>query len=163
MKPTQWRDAIRDSDELDRTAKLVAFVLSTYMNGSGKAFPSKGTIAAGAGLGSGRRAVDQAIVRLEAAGYLDVQRTKGRTSWRYTATTNGATSHALRRSTSHESHSTSHESTANGARRATESGSKAKESAFQADLERDKEEELLAPEEVRALLREVNLLRDIPE
>jgi hypothetical protein len=85
MKPMVWRNAIRDSD-LDRTAKLVAYTISTYMNGAGEAFPGKGTIAVGAGLGKGRRAVDHAIDRIEAAGFLEVERSKGRRSFHYRAT-----------------------------------------------------------------------------
>jgi hypothetical protein len=48
-----WRDAVRDSD-LDRTAKLVAFMLSTWIAGRGLAYPSKATLAKGASLGEGR-------------------------------------------------------------------------------------------------------------
>ena len=65
MKPTVWRDAIRDSN-LDRTAKLVAFVISTFMDGRCLAWPSKTTIGDGAGLVL--RAVDRAVDRIEAAG-----------------------------------------------------------------------------------------------
>jgi hypothetical protein len=65
LKPMQWRNAIRDSEMLDRTAKLVCFVISTYMNGKGVAYPGKETIARGAGLGKGRRSVDGAIDRAE--------------------------------------------------------------------------------------------------
>lgn len=86
MRPIDWRNAIRDSD-LDRTAKLVCFVISTYMNGKGEAYPAKETIASGAGLGKGKRSVDQAVNRIEAAGYLGVERFKGRRSFRYLATT----------------------------------------------------------------------------
>jgi hypothetical protein len=80
-----WRDALRDSD-LDPTAKLVGFVISTWWdrNGNG-AFPSKPTITAAAGLRS-PRAVDQAVHRLEQAGFLDVSRSRGRSSNRYSAT-----------------------------------------------------------------------------
>jgi Helix-turn-helix domain len=85
-----WRDAIRDA-ELDRTAKLVAFVIGTYMNAAGKAYPSKRLIAEGCALGSGKRAVDQAVDRLEAAGYLRVRRSRGRVSFTYYA--NVPTSH----------------------------------------------------------------------
>src|SRR5436305_519399 len=88
MKPTRWRDALRDSD-LDRTAKLVGFVLSTYMSGKGKAWPAKITIARGAGLGrpeqKGNTAVDNAVDRLEAAGFLDVERRRGRGGFSYQA------------------------------------------------------------------------------
>jgi hypothetical protein len=79
-----WRNAIRDS-ELDKTAKLVAFVLSTYMDAAGRAFPSKATLSLGASLGAGKRAVDKAIVRLEEAGLLQVTRSRGRRSFRYQA------------------------------------------------------------------------------
>lgn len=79
-----WRDAVRDSD-LDRTAKLVAYTIGTYMNAAGVAYPSKALIASGATLGAGRRAVDTAIDRIEAAGLLEVRRTNGRTSFTYVA------------------------------------------------------------------------------
>jgi DNA-binding transcriptional regulator PaaX len=85
VKPTVWRDAVRDRD-LDRAAKLVAFVISTYMNGAGEAWQSKETIAKGAGLGKGRRSVDQAVDRIEAAGFLEVERSKGHRSFRDRAT-----------------------------------------------------------------------------
>ena len=90
----QWRDALRDS-ELDRTAKLVGFVLSTYMDARGAAWPAKTTLARGASLGrepapggerrKGNTAVDTAIDRLEAAGLLDVDRKRGRRGFHYTA------------------------------------------------------------------------------
>ena len=73
-----WRDAVRDSG-LDKTAKLVAHTLSTYMNGAGTAFPSKATLARGASL-KATRAVDTAIKRLEAEGFLAVDRSVGGTS-----------------------------------------------------------------------------------
>ena len=75
MKPIVWREAIADS-ELDATAKLVAHTISTYMNGAGDSFPGKDSIARRASLG--KRAVDRAIDRLDAKGYLHVQRSKGR-------------------------------------------------------------------------------------
>jgi DNA-binding transcriptional MocR family regulator len=75
VKPIVWREAIADS-ELDATAKLVAHTISTYMNGAGDSFPGKDSIAKRASLG--KRAVDRAIDRLEAKGYLQVQRSKGR-------------------------------------------------------------------------------------
>lgn len=81
----RWRDALRDSD-LDMTAKTCGYVIATYWNGRGlSAFPAKTTIAAGAGLRSVRSA-DNAVLRLERAGFLDVSRSKGRSSNRYTAT-----------------------------------------------------------------------------
>ena len=78
-----WRNFVRDSG-VDPTARLVAFVLSTYMarNGNG-AYPSRRTIAKGAGIGV--RAVDAAINRLEAAGLLAIERSKGHTSNTYAA------------------------------------------------------------------------------
>jgi hypothetical protein len=88
----EWRNALRDAEELDRTALLVGLVISTYMDGNGRAYPSKATIASGCRLGSGRRAVDGAVDRLEKAGYLSIERSKGRRSFIYTATV-PATSH----------------------------------------------------------------------
>jgi hypothetical protein len=84
VTPRQWRDAIRDSD-LDATAKLVAYTLSTYLNGRGEAWPSKETLAAGAS--KSKRAVDGAIDRIAATGFLSVSKSKGRSSNRYQATT----------------------------------------------------------------------------
>jgi len=69
-----WRDAIRDST-LDRTAKAVAWCLSTYMDRRGHARPSRTTIATGCSLSD--RAVDKALISLEEAGFLAVARTKG--------------------------------------------------------------------------------------
>jgi hypothetical protein len=81
----KWRDALRDS-ELDMTAKACGYVIATYWNGRGlSAFPAKTTIAAGAGLRS-VRAADEAVLRLERAGFIDVSRSKGRSSNRYAAT-----------------------------------------------------------------------------
>jgi hypothetical protein len=73
----EWRDSVRDADRevLDRTAKLVAFVLSTYMNGAGHAFPGKRTLAAGASLS--KRAVDTAIAKLEEEGFLTITHSRG--------------------------------------------------------------------------------------
>jgi hypothetical protein len=72
----RWRNLVRDSG-VDSTARLVAFVVSTYMHADGNgAFPSKATIARGCGLSS-TRAVDAAINRLEAAGLLTVHRSPG--------------------------------------------------------------------------------------
>lgn len=70
---TRWQHAIVDSN-LDGTAKLVALVLSRYMNLSGWANPGKARLAAGASLGQGRRAVDEAVKRLEARGFLEPRR-----------------------------------------------------------------------------------------
>jgi hypothetical protein len=76
VKPTVWRDAIRDERSLDPMATLVAHTLSTFMNGHGECWPAKETIQEGAKLSS-VRTVDRAVLRLEAAGYLTVRRTKG--------------------------------------------------------------------------------------
>jgi hypothetical protein len=79
-----WRNAVRDS-ELDRTAKIVGFVLSTYMDANGdNAFPRRQTIAAGADI-KWLPTVDAAIQRLELAELLEVSRSKGRKPNRYTA------------------------------------------------------------------------------
>jgi hypothetical protein len=91
-----WRDAVRDSD-LSPTEKLVAHTIATYMTGRGYAFPAKETIAAGASLGRGRRSVDAAVDTLEASGFLQVERSRGRRAFRYQATL-PPTSHELRRS-----------------------------------------------------------------
>ena len=80
-----WRDAVRDS-ELDRTAKLVAFVLSTYMDGDGRAYPSMATLAEGASLGLNRATTRAAVARLESARFLDLFRSRGRGSHHYAAT-----------------------------------------------------------------------------
>ena len=83
--PAVWRDTLRDS-VLDATAKLVGFVLSTYMDARGFAFPSKETLARGSSLGVGKRSVDGAVDRLEEAGFLNLERSLGRHSIRYQAT-----------------------------------------------------------------------------
>lgn len=75
-----WRDAIRESD-LGATPKLVAFVVSTFVNGRGGAYPSRATLAAGASLSV--KAVDNALRRLERDGFLEISRTRGRTSNSY--------------------------------------------------------------------------------
>lgn len=89
-----WRNVVRDSD-LDSTAKLVAFVLSTYFTADGRTghdlahpSPAKTTLARGAGLSvkyKGSRAVDHAIDRLEGAGLLEVERRRGWRGFRYCA------------------------------------------------------------------------------
>lgn len=83
MKPTVWRDAVRDSN-LDPTAKLIAYTVSTFMNGTGSCYPRKLLIAVRCGRSV--RTVDRAIRRIELAGYLVVGRSLGRTSNRYEAT-----------------------------------------------------------------------------
>ena len=118
----EWRNTVRESG-LDRTAKLVAFVLSTYMSGEGVAWPSKDTIAAGASLVP--RAVDAAIDRLEAFGLLDVERSKGRKANRYRARDAGLTVQGGRGSTPHLMQPTPHERPSNPARAAPESAESA--------------------------------------
>jgi hypothetical protein len=83
LRPSAWRDAIRDSD-LDRTAKLVAYTLSTYMNSEGECWPGKDLLARKVPLA--KRAVDGAIARIEQGGYLLVARSLGHASNRYYAT-----------------------------------------------------------------------------
>lgn len=76
-----WRWAVLGSP-IDKTAKLVALVIATYMNPAGHAFPSKRTIATEASLSE--RAVDGAVDRLYVAGLLDVERRRGQrgfTNW----------------------------------------------------------------------------------
>lgn len=97
----KWRDALRDSD-LDPVAKTVGFTISTYWNGRGlSAFPSKETIAKGAGLRS-VRAADRAVLRLERAGFLNVSRSRGRSSNTYTASTPNPTPHGETGLTPHD-------------------------------------------------------------
>jgi len=78
----EWRNAVRDSS-LDGTAKLVALILDTYMDGHGETWPSKTTIAAGASCDSST--VKRAVHRLEDAGFLLVIRSRGGRSNRYRA------------------------------------------------------------------------------
>jgi hypothetical protein len=82
-KPIVWRDAIRDDRELGRTARLVAHTLSTYMNAGGHAWPSVALLAIGSRMS--QRGVQKALRELEAAGYLDVSFSAGRSSNSYTA------------------------------------------------------------------------------
>ena len=69
-----WRNAVRDSD-LDQTAKLVAYTLSTFMNGHGVCWPARPTLAEACRCSV--LTVDRAVVRVERAGLLAVERTKG--------------------------------------------------------------------------------------
>ena len=118
--PAIFRDALRDSS-LDRTAKAVGFVISTYMDGRGVAFPSKATIAKGASLGDGRRSVDKAVNWIEEAGLLEVAHSRGRTANTYRVPGALLTAHAVRRSTAHDSSPTAHETTPTAHRGAPES------------------------------------------
>lgn len=86
--PVKWREAIRDSG-LPKTTKLVAYTLSTHLNSAGTAYPSIVTLARGSSLGrrdqKDNTAVKTAIARLEADGFLDVDRKRGQRGWFYTA------------------------------------------------------------------------------
>jgi len=77
-----WREAVRES-QLDKHTKLVAFVLSTYMNASGGAYPSKATLARGGSLSE--RGVDAAVNRLSSSGFVIVGRRRGRQGFTYDA------------------------------------------------------------------------------
>jgi DNA-binding transcriptional regulator YhcF (GntR family) len=122
-----WRDALRDSD-LPSTPKLVALVLSTYLNGRGYGFPSRRTLAQGASLGSGLRSVDRAIAELEREGFLDVERSRGRSSHRYYITL-PPTAHEMRRS----EWATAQQTTPNRASGASNRAPRAPESAESAE------------------------------
>lgn len=70
-----WWTAVRRS-ELPPTARLVALVLSTYMDPSGaRCWPAQTTVAEGAGLG--RRTVQRALGELHAGGFLEVRQYGG--------------------------------------------------------------------------------------
>lgn len=78
-----WRQALCEAD-LDATAKLVGFVIATWMRPDGTgAYPSRRSIGERASLGE--RAVDRAIKRLEDSGLVAVSHSKGRSSNTYTA------------------------------------------------------------------------------
>lgn len=71
----EWRDAVRAAP-LDRTAKLVALVLSTYFGARRlTAWPARARLARDCGLSV--RSVEQAVRRIEAAGLLKVVRSTG--------------------------------------------------------------------------------------
>lgn len=72
-----WRDALRDSG-LDRDAKSIGFVLSTFVNGNLSCYPSRRTIAAGGSVSV--RTVDRAIPKLVLTGFLKVTKSRGRHS-----------------------------------------------------------------------------------
>lgn len=78
-----WREAVQEST-LDPGAKFVALALSIYMNKKGECFPAKETLARDCSLS--KRTVDYAILRLERAGFLNVSRSRGRSSNHYRAT-----------------------------------------------------------------------------
>ena len=70
-----WRDSLRDDGELNPTTKLVGFVLSTYSNGRGHAFPGRQTLARGSSVSV--RSAERAVTRLEGAGWIAVSRSRG--------------------------------------------------------------------------------------
>jgi hypothetical protein len=131
------------------------------MNGAGTCWPSKSTLARGAG--KSKRTVDGAIERIAVAGYLLISQSRGRSSNGYTASTptvhpaagfarNGAGSDAQ---TCSDEHSTVQST-------APESALKLIESVGPSNLETDQERKARAAE-VRKKLRELDLLRSIPE
>jgi hypothetical protein len=134
-----WRDAVRDSD-LDSVAKCVAHTLATWLNGYGTAYPSRETIARGASLSV--RSVERALVRLEDAGFLEIERSRGRSSHRYTIVM-ASTASEIRRSewlTANESRRSDHANgepqssnsepqSPNGVRRSPKSAESAESSA----------------------------------
>jgi DNA-binding transcriptional MocR family regulator len=77
-----WQQGIRGA-HVDRAAKYVALILSTYMSAEGAAFPSLPTLAVDCLLS--KRSVEKAVGRLELAGWLSVTRRPGRGN-RYRAT-----------------------------------------------------------------------------
>ena len=90
MTPTVWRDAIRDAEELTGTQKLVALLMSTYMNKDGETFVGKQRLARDAGFRS-VRTVDNAVNRIEKIGFLEVIRSPGGAPNYYIARTPHAT------------------------------------------------------------------------
>lgn len=125
--PVAWRNAVRDG-ELSWRATLVALILSTYLNGQGSAFPSRRLLAQGAKLGRGLRSVDKALRELEVAGYLEIERSRGRSSHRYQVTI-PSTAHLVRRS----EFATAQDAALNRASRASNRARRAPESAESAE------------------------------
>jgi hypothetical protein len=124
-----WRDAVCESD-LGRTPKLVALVLSTFMDGRGHAYPSQDAIAARASLSD--RAVYRATLPLEASGLLVVEWSKGKSSHGYQATL-PPTANALRRSEWEAAGGNSEPHATNSERRASNSERRSPESAESAE------------------------------
>jgi hypothetical protein len=90
-----WREALRDS-RVSAYAKLVGLVLSTYLpaRGVGFAYPRLGLLAVGASC-SGRQ-VSRKIAELEAAGFLEIDRSVGGSTHRYYSTVPDSASPHLR-------------------------------------------------------------------
>jgi hypothetical protein len=116
--PVIWREALCASRELDSTAKVVGFALSMHMNGNGSAYPSLKLLAREAGLSPSLHAVIRGIGRLEAIGFLEVERSAGRKVHHYLGTI--PTTHEVRSSTTHDEPATTHEEDSNYARGAYE-------------------------------------------
>jgi hypothetical protein len=158
MKPLLWREAIAESS-LDRTAKLIAHTLSTRMNGAGDTFAGKRDVARRASLSE--RAVDDGVNRLEQAGYLFVERSKGRKPNHYLATVpNPVVAAPFDDSTAQLTTLTPQRTAANPVVAALEFGVKAIESVR--PVETDEERRAKAAE-LRETLREHQLLRSIPQ
>lgn len=124
-----WRDVVRDSD-LGYAAKLVGLVLSTYMDARGRAWPSRETLARGAS--RSLRLVHDAIGELEGAGYVEIERSRGRSSHTYRATL-PATVQGVHRSewaTVQTVHPNGADCASNGAQSAPESAESAESGAL---------------------------------
>jgi hypothetical protein len=92
----RWRNAVRDSG-LDQSARAVAWTLDTYMDSNGVAWPSRASLAAGAGCSV--RTADRAIRRLEGLGFVSVRHSHGRKANTYYANLpNGDTRATVKRS-----------------------------------------------------------------
>ena len=110
-----WREALRDSDATWR-AKLVGYVLATYLPSRGVtfAYPALDSLASGGGVSV--RTAWNGVRDLEAAGFAEVSRSKGRSSHRYYATLPVSVSERLRAeweaATRHDSPATRHDSPA---------------------------------------------------
>jgi hypothetical protein len=76
----RWRNVIVES-ELDSKSKLVGLVLTTWMNSHGECWPAKESIARRASIGE--RSVYTATRNLVAAGFLEVEWSRGGSSHRY--------------------------------------------------------------------------------
>jgi hypothetical protein len=116
-----WREAVRDSNELDRTAKLVAYTLSMYLRANGSGWPSRRTLSERAALGRSCHPVDTALRRLESTGFVVVERSSGGKGRRnsYLATL-PLTTHAVSGSTAHGVDQTAHGVDLYGSRRVHE-------------------------------------------
>jgi hypothetical protein len=124
-----WRKTLRGST-IDSTAKLIGFVLDTYARPDGYCFPGRETIARGASCNV--RTVDQAVRRLEARGFLRVQRSRGRSVNHYflrypdseaRSPLSGSTANDDRRNGESDDTATANVAAFNGGARSPEAGS----------------------------------------